>query len=61
MRKITQIQMNEQTLVALCDDGTLWQLARDGSGWYSLPDIGVVKERNQEEPINLSSIRENAG
>ena len=44
--KIVQVVMNEKTLVALTDEGTLWQLEYGGRFWYQLPEC---REMTQEE------------
>lgn len=39
MRKIIQLVMNDQVLVALCDDGVVFRLSNQGDCWLQLPDI----------------------
>ena len=41
MRKVVQIQMAGSTVIALCEDGTIWQLKGGPVDfeWAQLPDI----------------------
>jgi hypothetical protein len=46
MRKITQIavvpgdgQYNHLALIALCDDGTVWEMALHDGKWWPVPPI----------------------
>lgn len=54
-RKIVQLQMNsgnQAALVALCDDGTVWQRSLEAPEhlWVRLPDIPLDAEAETDNP-----------